>query len=712
MQDPASPSESPKFHRRISRNLVIGLGLLITLILGTSYSIIYIEGRPSLQALHHDAQRQFGQNILLGLELEVKELKGVIRSVASSVGSVQGSEIAVVSTVVLPGMLTSPDVASGLVGGGIWLEPQFYGSAIASDGHKHYSWALDDSGEVITTYEELSDSKSDFHQEEWYMPAMLLDQDVYWSRSRSQKGRKQSVATLSAPIHKGDKIIGLATIDVELERIGELLMQLIAGREGYSFVVDRNNRFIVFPTLGFDVSRTKVYSGNNAFEYVDDLAREYPEFSLISKKLDEIDRNLFSYMSSSSPEYQRLAEKLELESKGIDPFEARRIVANTWLLSRSNLSPPNPIGSFEIEYDMILRESASAVVYQMPSTGWRVVTVFEGKSFGAISDLISQKLFVAILVSSLLFGLFAAIFLKIAVIDRMARLINSLTVAVQSQNGKGLNLHYERHDELGMLAYWFNKHANQMENAILSARRADRAKSDFLSAMAKEMRTPINSILGFSRRLIVKLGGDLEDKNYQTLVGVQRSASHLLSLVDDIVEISELESDRVHLKFDWQSVNMLLDDVSSQMAGQLADANLTFEVLTLREDIRIYADRQKIIQVLLHLLVNALQNTESGGVILKAEKTLLAEDDAMSFSVTDSSAGLSNQEKHQIYRQFSQVEERAEINTGMGPGLYLIREITALHSGAVFLESVIGVGTTFQVVIPVSANLKSHHLVD
>ncbi|MFL0809326.1 MAG: hypothetical protein K6L76_02810 [Agarilytica sp.] len=709
MQDSNSLGESPRFRYRISRNLILGLVSLITLVLSASYSIIWLEGRPSLQALHFKNQLQLGQNVLLGLELEVSELRGVIRSVASSISVGNDVDVELIASEVLPALLTSPNLPSGLVSGGILLEPQEENDSAS---YVHYLWRRDQSGEVISTKETKLKSSEAFLDQTWYMPSLILGQEVYWSSSRAYKNTGQSIATLSAPIQKGDSILGVASIDVELKRIGELLIQLIAGREGYAFVVDRNNRFIVFPTLGFDVSRTTMYSSNHAFEYVDDLAREYPAFSVISEEMEKIDRNIFTEMTSNFPDYMRLVERLETDGRHIGPFEARRIVSNSWLLARNKSALPNPVGSFEVREDMILRSDANAIVYQMPSTGWRVVTVFEGKAFGAISDLISQKLFVSILLSSVIFGLFALVFMKIAVIDRMTRMITSLTSAVQNQHSKGLSLDYEQRDELGLLAYWFNKHANQMENAILSARRADRAKSDFLAAMAKEMRTPINSILGFSRRLIVKLGGNLGDKNYQTLVGIQRSATHLLSLVDDIVEISELESDRVHLKFDWQSVNMVLDDVSSQMAGQLADANLSFEVLALREDVRVYADRQKIIQILLHLLVNALQSTESGGVILKAATTMLADDEAVSFSVTDSSAGLSNKEKHLIYRQFSQVEDHTEIDAGLGPGLYLIREITALHSGAVFLESVIGVGTTFEVVIPISANLKSHDEID
>lgn len=150
---------------------------------------------------------------------------------------------------------------------------------------------------------------------------------------------------------------------------------------------------------------------------------------------------------------------------------------------------------------------------------------------------------------------------------------------------------------------------------------------------------------------------------------------------------------------------MLLDDASSQMAGQIADANLNFEILPLKDDVRVYADRQKIIQILLHLLANAVQATKEGSVTMKAELAELADHSAVAFSVTDTGTGLTQEEKHRIYRQFTQMDEHGGIEKGMGLGLYLIREISSLHNGAVFFESSLGTGSTFKVLIPISVNL-------
>ncbi len=419
-----------------------------------------------------------------------------------------------------------------------------------------------------------------------------------------------------------------------------------------------------------------------------------------------MDKSLYQDMLRDKPEYTALVNQLSEGSYQIDESEAERILAHHWLQENSSEASLSPLDVFEIPNDLLLRGDATGVVYQMPSTNWRIVTVFERKAYGAISDLVSQKLFGAILMPSLIFGVLALIFLKLGIIDRITRMVAMLSEAAADSEGKSLKLKYDTKDELGLLAYWFNHRTDQLEQAIKTSKRANQAKSDFLTAMSQELKTPIKSILGFNRRLIVKLGGDLEEQNYKTLVGVQRSAHHLLGLIDDILEVSELEAGKVKLKFDWESVNMLLDDAASQMVGQIADANLDFDIIPLKDDVRVFADRQKIIQVLLHLLANAMQATNDGSVTIKAEPMSLADHDAIAFSVIDTGVGLSNEEKHRIYRQFSQVDEHVGIAKGMGLGLYLIREITTLHHGAVFFESTLDVGSTFRVLIPVSANLS------
>ncbi len=696
------PIATSDFRYSISRNLVLGLVLLIALIIAASFSVIWLEGRPQLIAMSLDSQIKLGQNISLALEREMQEVRGVSRSIASSAAALPRDSLEKILTKTVPVMLQPEGATEIYAGGGVWPEPYEFDPGL---GRNSYFWAQNKAGELEFLNDYNLPQGPGYHGEEWYVPARILGQEVYWSKSYTDPYSLQPMVTCTAPMKREGKFIGVATVDLKLDGVAQILNEIINGLNAYAFVVDRNNRFIVFPILGFDVSRTQAYGGNNAFEYLDDLVRGYPTFKAILDGLNRMDASLFSDMSIQKPEYLNLVSRLEQGSYQIDQEEAERLVAHHWLNEKSVTVYDKPLQTFEIYDDLLLGGDSTGFIYQMSSTNWRIVTVFERKAYGAISELVSQKLFGAILVSSVIFGILALIFLKVGVIDRITRMVSLLSEAAQLQDGKSLKLEYDKNDELGLLAYWFNFRTEQLEKAIQTAKRANRAKTDFLTAMSQELRTPINSIIGFNRRLIVKLGGDLEEQNYKTLVGVQRSAHHLLALIGDIIEVSELEAGKVKLKFDWESTNMLLDDASSQMAGQIADANLNFEILPLKDDVRVYADRQKIIQILLHLLANAVQATKEGSVTMKAELAELADHSAVAFSVTDTGTGLTQEEKHRIYRQFTQMDEHGGIEKGMGLGLYLIREISSLHNGAVFFESSLGTGSTFKVLIPISVNL-------
>lgn len=699
-----SQNKAKSFRFQISRNLVVGLVLLIVIIISTSFSVIWLEGRPKLVALTLDSQMKLGQNISLALERKMEEVQGVTRSIAASIAATPRELVPQLVGKTVPMMLQPKGAERIFAGGGVWPEPY---TLDPERGRNSYFWAKDESGDLQFYDEYNLPQGPGYHGEEWYVPVKVLGSEVYWSKSYTDPYSLQPMVTCAAPMQRDGKFAGVATVDLKLEGVAEELNRIINGLDAYAFVVDRNNRFIVFPLLGFDVSRAQVYSGTNAFEYLGDLVRVYPGFKMILDRLNNLDDSLYEEMTQQKPEFLELVNRLQEGSYQIGQEEAKRLVAHHWLKEKNVDDTTKPLDTFEIPNDLLLNGNASAFIYQMPLTNWRIVTVFERKSYGAISDLVSQKLFGSILVSSVIFGILALAFLKAGVIDRISRMVGSLEDVTQTTDGESLKLDYDKKDELGMLAYWFNQRTTQLELSIKKAKRANQAKSDFLTAMSQELRTPINSIIGFNRRLIVKLGGDLQEDNYKTLVGVQRSAHHLLGLIDDILEVSELEAGKVKLKFDWESVNMLLDDASSQMAGQIADANLDFNIIPLKDDIRVYADRQKVIQILLHLLANAIQATKMGSVTMKAEPMQLADHNAIAFSVIDTGVGLTNEEKYRIYRQFTQVDEHGGIEKGMGLGLYLIREITALHNGAVFFESSVDVGSTFRVLIPVSANLAN-----
>ncbi len=710
MGNTTDKNTAPEFTFRISNSLVLGLLVLILLIITTSFSIIWFEGRPRLLDINVDSQTKLGQNISLALERELREIRGITRSLAKSAKALPGSTRERSLKLLIPSLLGAANKEGMIAGGGVWPEPYKFNPERARDS---IFWGAtpEDSRAFFDDYN--APYSPGYHNEEWYVPAQYINADeAYWSRSYTDPYTRQPMVTCSIPMREmrdddtdgQGELLGIATVDIRLDKLSQALNKLMTGFDAYAFIIDRNNRFIVFPTLGFDVSRTQSYASDNGFKYLADLAKIYPAFSTIQERVDALDDRLYAELSTTRPEYISLVEKITHGSYQIGYEEAKRIVAQMWLKERNLSEIPKPMDQFELSEDLLLRGKSTGFIYQMPSTGWRIVTVFEYRAYGGISELISKTLFGAILVSAIAFGIVAFFLMKAFILDRIGRMVNMLSEAVENKESKSLKLEYESNDELGMLAYWFNKRSEQLEAAITSAEKANRAKSDFLAGMSQELRTPLHSIIGFNRRLIVKLGSELEDQNYKTLIAIQRSSNYLLSLIDDILEVSELEAGKVRLKYAWESVNLMLDDASSQMAGQMSDASIEFETETMAEDLRIMVDRQKLIQVLMHLLANALQTKGVGKISLRARKTKLADQDAIEFSVKDSGAGISQEEKLKIYKQFSQAEDSNSIEKGMGLGLYVIREITALHNGAVYFESDLNVGSVFRVVLPIRSS--------
>lgn len=701
---------TPEFTFRISNSLVIGLLALILLIITTSFSIIWFEGRPRLLDMNLDSQTKLGQNISLALERELREIRGVARSLAKGAKALPENNRERSLKRLIPSLLGSENKEGMIAGGGVWPEPYKF-NADRARASVFWGATPEDNRAFFDDYN--APYSPGYHNEEWYVPAQYISaEEAYWSRSYTDPYTRQPMVTCSIPMRESGnenagkgELIGVATVDIRLDKLSQALNKLMTGFDAYAFIIDRNNRFIVFPTLGFDVSRTQVYAGDNGFKYLADLAKIYPAFNKIQERIDALDNRLYEELSITRPEYTQLVEKITQGSYQIDHEEAKRIVAQMWLKERNLSEIPLPMDQFELIEDLLLRGKSTGFIYQMPSTGWRIVTVFEYRAYGGISELISKTLFGAILISAIAFGFVAFFLMKSFVLDRISRMVNMLSEAVQNKESESLKLEYESNDELGMLAYWFNKRSEQLEAAIISAEKANRAKSDFLAGMSQELRTPLHSIIGFNRRLIVKLGSELEDQNYKTLIAIQRSSNYLLSLIDDILEVSELEAGKVRLKYAWESVNLMLDDASSQMAGQMSDASIEFETETMTEDLRIMVDRQKVIQVLMHLLANALQTKGVGKIKLRAKRTKLTDQDAIEFSVKDTGAGISQEEKLKIYKQFSQAEDSTSIEKGMGLGLYVIREITALHNGAVYFDSDLNVGSEFRVVLPIRSSV-------
>jgi signal transduction histidine kinase/uncharacterized protein YigA (DUF484 family) len=231
------------------------------------------------------------------------------------------------------------------------------------------------------------------------------------------------------------------------------------------------------------------------------------------------------------------------------------------------------------------------------------------------------------------------------------------------------------------------------------AEAANQAKSEFLANMSHELRTPLNAIIGFSEVLSERMFGEINDKQAEYLSDILESGRHLLSLINDILDLSKIEAGRMELEpsdFDLPRAienTLILVRERAQRRG-IALGHTVDERLGM-----IHGDERKVRQVLLNLLSNALKFTPEGGRI---DVQAALRDGVAEVSVTDTGVGISPGDQEAIFEEFRQVGTAANKVEGTGLGLAISRKFVELHGGTIWVTSQLGKGSTFIFTLPLT----------
>jgi PAS domain S-box-containing protein len=224
---------------------------------------------------------------------------------------------------------------------------------------------------------------------------------------------------------------------------------------------------------------------------------------------------------------------------------------------------------------------------------------------------------------------------------------------------------------------------------------ANRAKSAFLAAMSHELRTPLNAILGYVDLMALGIHGAVSAGQSDSLQRMKRSAEHLLVLINDILNFARLEAGRINYRIRTVPVTDVLKTTREMIAPQIATKGLNYVERDDCPGAGVCADREKLTQILLNLLTNAIRHTEPGGEIMVACKR---EPRAIAISVRDTGTGIPADKLEAIFEPFVQVETTYEgERTGTGLGLSISRELARAMEGDVTVESELGKGSTFTV---------------
>ncbi|MCB0190100.1 MAG: response regulator, partial [Caldilineaceae bacterium] len=254
--------------------------------------------------------------------------------------------------------------------------------------------------------------------------------------------------------------------------------------------------------------------------------------------------------------------------------------------------------------------------------------------------------------------------------------------------------------ERAQLAQRVAERTTELSIANAELMRNARLKDEFLATVSHELRTPLSVILTLSEALQESIYGAVSDPQQKALQRIQKSGRHLLALINDVLDVSKIESGKLDLEIGPISVQALCED-SLQMVQEAATARQLMVQAIVDPTISIIAaDGRRLMQVLLNLLNNAIKFTAEGGCItLKVDGDKAAE--TITFAVRDNGIGIAQEDLPRLFQPFVQLDSRLSRRyQGAGLGLALVYRLVKLHGGSVSVESNVGEGSTFYVALP------------
>jgi signal transduction histidine kinase len=238
----------------------------------------------------------------------------------------------------------------------------------------------------------------------------------------------------------------------------------------------------------------------------------------------------------------------------------------------------------------------------------------------------------------------------------------------------------------------------EIEDKSRQIEAANRHKSEFLANMSHELRTPLNAIIGFSEVLGERLFGELNEKQAEYTDDILTSGRHLLSLINEILDLSKVEAGRMELELAAFDLPLAIDNARTFVRERATKHGISLDVSVDERLGDFIGDERKIKQILLNLLSNAVKFTPEGGRIgINARQT----DGSVEISVSDTGIGIAAEDQPKIFEEFRQVgADYAHKSEGTGLGLTLAKKFVELHGGKIWVESEVGKGSTFTFTLP------------
>ena len=481
----------------------------------------------------------------------------------------------------------------------------------------------------------------------WYSPTYL-------------RGGNVPYMTLAMPVADGQA--GVTVAQINLQFIADVVATIRFGEAGQAYIVDSASKLVAHPNLSLVLRRM-------------DLSGLLPAHLFIRtmRVPAVVDTATDGSGANAPPLPQSLATPPSLAFFESNGLEGRHVLS-----SAVRIDPPG--------WWVVVEQPYSEVLSSVFGTLRRTV------GFALLG------LALAFAASYMLARMFAAPILRV---QRGAARIGAgdLSARIDIQSG----------DEIEDLAAEFNKMAAQLEEyttglekmvAVKTAQLelANRHKSEFLANMSHELRTPLNAVIGFSDVLKEQYFGPLNGKQHEYVRDINESGQHLLSLINDILDLSKIEAGRLDLDLSRFNLPSAIDNALVLVRERAHRQNLQLKSAIAADIGDMVADERKLKQILINLLTNAVKFSHPGGWVLVSASRGTSE---VTISVTDSGMGIAPQDQAAIFEEFHQLKTTGSAKQeGTGLGLALAKRFTELHGGRIWVESDAGSGATFTFTLP------------
>jgi signal transduction histidine kinase len=312
----------------------------------------------------------------------------------------------------------------------------------------------------------------------------------------------------------------------------------------------------------------------------------------------------------------------------------------------------------------------------------------------------SRNLLIGMGTGSLVLALALGLLLSWSVVRPLRRTEDRLD-EIGAGNFSG-RLEVANRDEIGSLAAKVNSTSDELERVRRELELASAHKSQFLANMSHELRTPLNAIIGFSDVLHEQMFGELNERQLAYVDDVLEAGRHLLSLINDILDLAKIEAGRMDLELSQVEIPDVLRSAVSMLSERAGRGGIQLGLATEPEEITITADERRLRQVVFNLLANAVKFTPADG---RVDVSAHIDDGRVEVAVADTGPGIAAADLDTIFEEFEQTSDGKQAE-GTGLGLPLSRKLVELHGGRLWVESEVGRGSTFRFTLPVRGPVR------